>query len=172
MENKEAIFITIENLGVVDKEHTTRCFGSWIDHWEYGRHVKKYAGFRVDVKRKSNKDKVRRKVFEVDEALAIENSRASSFQVRNNKVADAFQEEDELEYPELLDGEAEQVTYVVQRTLCLPKIKNGPTFKVTKICKVSLDTGKHFVTCEVVDIKKSHVLFGRPWKHDMDATHQ
>ncbi|GKD39677.1 hypothetical protein Tco_1259884 [Tanacetum coccineum] len=80
-------------------------------------------GFRVDVKRKSIKDKVHReKVFEVEEALNIENSRASSFQVRgihvdetkvnavwdwpspkifpevrNNKVANVFQEEDELE---------------------------------------------------------------------------
>ncbi|GJX83256.1 RNA-directed DNA polymerase [Tanacetum coccineum] len=50
---------------------------------EYGRLVKKYEGFRVDVKRESIKDKVRReKVFEVDEGFDIENSRASSFQVR------------------------------------------------------------------------------------------
>ncbi|GKD60302.1 putative nucleotidyltransferase, ribonuclease H, partial [Tanacetum coccineum] len=83
MVNKEAIFITIENLVVADKEHTTRCFGSWIDRWEYGRRVKRYKGFRVDVKRKSIEDRVRReKVFEVDEALDIENSRVSSFQVR------------------------------------------------------------------------------------------
>ncbi|GKC42559.1 hypothetical protein Tco_1060281, partial [Tanacetum coccineum] len=33
-------------------------FGSWIDPWEYGRRVKKYEGFRVDVKSKSIKDKV------------------------------------------------------------------------------------------------------------------
>ncbi|GJZ08072.1 hypothetical protein Tco_0542355 [Tanacetum coccineum] len=151
MVNKEAIFITIENLVVVDKEHTTRCFGSWIDRWEYGRCIKKYEGFRVDVKRKSIEDKVRReKVFEVEEALNIENSRASSFQVRginvdetkvnavrdwsslktlpevrNNKVADAFQEEYELQCAEPLDGEAEQVTYVVQRTLCSPKVSDS-----------------------------------------------
>ncbi|GJY61609.1 hypothetical protein Tco_0462266 [Tanacetum coccineum] len=198
MVNKEAIFITIENLVIADKEHTTRCFGSWIDRWEYGRCIKKYEGFRVDVKRKSIEDKVRReKVFEVEEALNIENSRASSFQVRginvdetkvnavrdwsspktlpkvrNNKVADAFQEEYELQCAEPLDGEAEQVTYVIQRTLCSPKIKKGLALKVTEICKVSLAIGKHFVTCDVVDIEKSHVLFGRPWKHDMDATHQ
>ncbi|GJZ71593.1 hypothetical protein Tco_0635444 [Tanacetum coccineum] len=121
MANKEAIFITIKNWRV-DREHTTRCFGSWIDCWEYGRRVKNYEGFRVDVERKSIEDKVRReKEFEVDEPLDIENSRASSFQVRgihvdktkvnavrdwsspktfpdvkNNKVADAFQEEYEL----------------------------------------------------------------------------
>ncbi|GJT87878.1 RNA-directed DNA polymerase [Tanacetum coccineum] len=53
------------------------------DRWgvKVGR-FKKYEGFRVDVKRKSIEDKVHReKVFEVDEALDIENSRASSFQV-------------------------------------------------------------------------------------------
>ncbi|GKE23613.1 hypothetical protein Tco_1435125, partial [Tanacetum coccineum] len=116
MANKDAIFITTENLGVVDKEHITRCFGPWVDRWEYGRRVKKYKGFRVDVKRKSIEDKVHHeKVFGVDEALDIENSRASSFQVweihidktkvnhvrdwpspktlpkvRNNKVADVM----------------------------------------------------------------------------------
>ncbi|GJX72546.1 RNA-directed DNA polymerase [Tanacetum coccineum] len=87
MANKEGIFITTENLGVIDKEHTTRCFRSLVDRWEYGRHVKKYKGFQVDVKHKSIKDKVRReKVFEVDKALDIENSRVSSFQVRGIHV--------------------------------------------------------------------------------------
>ncbi|GKD38345.1 hypothetical protein Tco_1258552 [Tanacetum coccineum] len=94
---------------------------------------------RVREGKRGGKIEVRREVFDVDEALDIENSRASYFQVRgihvdetkvnevwdwslpktllevrNNKVADAFQEEDELEYAEPLDGEAEQVTYVVQ----------------------------------------------------------
>ncbi|GJU49954.1 hypothetical protein Tco_1219509 [Tanacetum coccineum] len=113
--------------------------------------LKKYEGFRVDVKRKSIEDKVRReKVFDVDEVLDIENSRASSFQVwgihvdeakvnavrdwsslktlpevRNNKVADTFQEEYELQCAESLDGEAEQVTYVVQQTLCSPKVSDS-----------------------------------------------
>ncbi|GJT84601.1 hypothetical protein Tco_1066318 [Tanacetum coccineum] len=68
MLDKEVILIAIENLVVVDKECTTRCF-------------------RVDVKRKSTEDKVHReKVFEVDEALDSENSMASSFQVRGNDV--------------------------------------------------------------------------------------
>ncbi|GJW62494.1 RNA-directed DNA polymerase [Tanacetum coccineum] len=49
--------------------------------------LKKYEGFQVDVKRKSREDKVHRKnVFEVNEALDIENSRASSFQVRGIHV--------------------------------------------------------------------------------------
>ncbi|GKD43909.1 hypothetical protein Tco_1268554 [Tanacetum coccineum] len=208
MANKDVIFITIENLRVADKEHTTRCFGSWVDRWEYGRHVKISECFRVDVKRKSTEDKVcREKVFDVDEALDIENSRASSFQVRgihvdetkinavrdwpspktlpevrNIKVADAFQEEDELEYAEPLDGEAKQVTYVVQRTLCSSKvsdssqmskalvkafklptephhspyqigwIKKGSTFKVTEICKVPLAIGKHYNELVTCDV--------------------
>nr|GFA09155.1 transposon Ty3-I Gag-Pol polyprotein [Tanacetum cinerariifolium] len=89
---------------------------SMVSPKEYGRRVKNYEGFRVDVKCKSIKDKVRRKkVFQVYEALDIENSRASSFhvrgiyvgetkvnavrdwslpkilpEVRNNKVADAL----------------------------------------------------------------------------------
>ncbi|GKD92401.1 hypothetical protein Tco_1372238 [Tanacetum coccineum] len=66
---------------------------SWqceVYHWEYCRRVKKYEGFRVDVKRKSIEDKVHReKVFDVDEALDIENSRASSFQVRGIHVDEA-----------------------------------------------------------------------------------
>ncbi|GJS08545.1 transposon ty3-I gag-pol polyprotein [Tanacetum coccineum] len=157
--------------------------------------VKGFNCFRVDVKRKSIEDKVRREVFEVDEALAIENSRArSSFQVRGNhvdetnvnavwdlaspkilpevrntKVVDAFQEEDELECAEPLDREAKQVTYIVQRVLCLPKIKKGLALKVTEICKVSLDMGKHYnelVTCNVVDMDTCHGLLGRPWQRD------
>ncbi|GJZ38037.1 transposon ty3-I gag-pol polyprotein [Tanacetum coccineum] len=218
-----------ENLLMVLPNESTHpdIFGSWIDPWEYGRRVKKYKGFRVDVKRKSIKDKVRREVFEVDEALAIKNSRASSFQVRGNhvdetkvnavrdwaspkilpgvrnyKVADAFQEEDELEYAEPLDGETK---LLVKEKICsiiidggncknlvfkalvkafkLPtephpspyqigRIKKGLALKVTEVCKVPLAIGKHFVTCDVVDIEKSHILFRRPWKHDMDATHQ
>ncbi|GJY75888.1 transposon ty3-I gag-pol polyprotein [Tanacetum coccineum] len=142
-------------------------------------------------------------------------------------------EEDELEYAEPLDGEAEQVAYVIQRTLRSPKvsdssqrnkifqtkclvkekivsiiidggscenlvskalvkafklptephpnpyqigwIKKGLTLKVTKICKVTLAIGKHYnelVTCDVVDMEACHVLLGRPWQHDVDATHQ
>ncbi|GJS75353.1 putative nucleotidyltransferase, ribonuclease H [Tanacetum coccineum] len=142
----------------------------------YDRCVKRYEGFRVDVRSKSIKYKVRReKVFEVDEALDIENSRASSFQVRgihvdktkvnavrnwslpktlpdvrNIKVADAFQEEDELEYANTLDGEAEQVTYVIQRTLCSPKVSNSSQrnkiFQTKclvkeKICSIIIDGG-------------------------------
>ena len=74
-------FIAIEDLVIIDKEFITRCFNSWVDHLECGRRVKKHKeSTRVNVKRKSIEDKVRReKVFEVDEALDSENSRASSF---------------------------------------------------------------------------------------------
>ncbi|GJX87945.1 putative nucleotidyltransferase, ribonuclease H, partial [Tanacetum coccineum] len=188
--------------------------------------VKGFNCFQVDVKRKSIKDKVRRdKVFDVDEALDIENSRASSFQVRgihvdetkvnavqdwsspktlpevrNNKVADAFQEEDELEYAKPLDGEAKHICSIiidggscknvvskaVVKAFKLPTepyhspyqigwIKKVLTLKVTEICKVPLAIGKHYnelVTYDVVDMEACHVLLGRPWQHDMDATHK
>ncbi|GKA38328.1 hypothetical protein Tco_0730879, partial [Tanacetum coccineum] len=140
-------------------------------------------GFRVDVKRKSIEDKVCREVFEDWASPKI------LLEVRYNKVADAFQEEYELGYVEPLDGEAEQVTYVVQRTLCSPKlptepypspyqigrIKKGLALKVTEICKVPLAIGKHyndFVTCDVVDMETCHVLLGRLRQHDVDSTHQ
>ncbi|GJT73641.1 transposon ty3-I gag-pol polyprotein [Tanacetum coccineum] len=63
---------------------------------------------------------------------------------------DVFQEEDELEYAEPLDGEAEQVTYVVQRTLCSPKVSDSSQgnkiFQTKclvkeKICSVMIDEG-------------------------------
>nr|GEV41235.1 transposon Ty3-I Gag-Pol polyprotein [Tanacetum cinerariifolium] len=110
----------------------------------------KIMGFNDD---EDVKDKVRHEVFEIDEALAIEGSRASSFQVMENHV-DETKGEDELEYVEPLDGAAEQVTYVVQRTLCSPKIgriKKGLALKVTEICKVPLTMRKHYnelVTCD------------------------
>ncbi|GJZ82654.1 zinc finger, CCHC-type containing protein [Tanacetum coccineum] len=226
---QRAIVITTgKNLVVADKEHTTRCFESCNDRWEYGRCIKKYEGFRVDVKRKSIEDKVcREKVFEVEEALNIENSRASSFQmrgihvvktkvnavwgwsspktlpeVRNNKVADAFQEEDELEHVEPLDGEMEQVTYVVQRTLYSPKVSDysqrnkifqTKCFVKEKICSIidgescenlafkalvkafKLPSEPHHSPYQIGRIKKGltfKVTEERPWKHDMDATYQ
>ncbi|GKG07656.1 hypothetical protein Tco_0330625 [Tanacetum coccineum] len=42
------------------------------------------------------------------------------------------------------------------------RIKKGLALKVIEICKVPLAIGKHFVTCDVVDIEKNHVLFERP----------
>ncbi|GJU44478.1 zinc knuckle CX2CX4HX4C containing protein [Tanacetum coccineum] len=141
--------------------------------------------------------------------------------------------DEELEYVEPLDGEAEQVTNIVQRTLCSPKvsdssqrnkilqtkclvnekicsiiidegscenlmskelvkafklptephlspyqigwIKKGSALKLTEICKIPLAIGKHYnelVTCDFVDMETCHVLLERPWKQDVDATHQ
>nr|GEU52353.1 retrotransposon protein, putative, Ty3-gypsy subclass [Tanacetum cinerariifolium] len=40
-------------------------------------------------------------------------------------IDDAFQEEDKLDYAEPLDGEAKQVTYVIQRTFCLPEVSDS-----------------------------------------------
>nr|GEY57522.1 hypothetical protein [Tanacetum cinerariifolium] len=155
MKNREVKSIIIENLGVVEKEYITRCFGSWVDRWEFCRHVKNI------------------KVNEVRDW----SSPKTSLEVRNNKFPNVFQEEDELEYGDLLDEEAKQVTYVVQRTLCLPKalvkafklptephpspyqfrrIKKGLTLKVTEICRVSLAMEKHYnelVLCDVVDME-------------------
>nr|GEY41104.1 hypothetical protein [Tanacetum cinerariifolium] len=70
----------------VVKKHVEKIQNLQIGYWwEYGRRVKKYEGYRVDVKYKSTKDKVRReRVFGVDEAIDSENLSASSFHVRGN----------------------------------------------------------------------------------------
>ncbi|CAL9758940.1 unnamed protein product, partial [Musa acuminata subsp. burmannicoides] len=52
-------------------------------------------------------------------------------------------------------------------------IKEGPTVTVTKICKTLL-IGKSYkeeVICEVVDMDACHVLLGRLWQYDVNATH-
>nr|GEV63410.1 Asp_protease_2 domain-containing protein [Tanacetum cinerariifolium] len=149
--------------------------------------------------RKSIEDKVRREVFEVDEALAIENSRASSFQMRGihvietrvNVVRDWSSPKtlpEEKICSIVIDGESckNLLSKALVKAFKLPTephhspdqigwIKKGPTLKVIEICKVPLAIGKHYnelVTCDVVDIEACHVLLGRPWQHDMDATHQ
>ena len=50
----------------------------------------------------------------------------------------------------------------------------GSRRTVSKICQVPISIGKFYkddVAFEVVDIDASHVLLGRPWKYDVDATH-
>ncbi|GJW93187.1 RNA-directed DNA polymerase [Tanacetum coccineum] len=73
-------------------------------------------------------------------------------EVRNNKVTDAFQEEYELQCAQPLDGEAEQVTYVVQRTLCSPKVSESSQrnkifqtkcLVMEKICFIIIDGGSY-----------------------------
>lgn len=54
-------------------------------------------------------------------------------------------------------------------------IKKGPSIKVTEVCHFPILIEKHYcesVTCGVVDMDACHVLLGRPWQHDVDATHK
>ena len=47
--------------------------------------------------------------------------------------------------------------------------------KVMYLCQVPIFIGKRykdFVTCDVVDMDKCHILLGRQWQHDVDATHK
>ncbi|GJZ88888.1 hypothetical protein Tco_0660670 [Tanacetum coccineum] len=75
-------FECVHNLNIRDLDYgliLRMSMKNQIQFSRNGRRVKKYEGFRVDVKRKSVEDKVSHEVFDVDEALDIENSRASSF---------------------------------------------------------------------------------------------
>ncbi|GJS84343.1 transposon ty3-I gag-pol polyprotein [Tanacetum coccineum] len=65
-------------------------------------------------------------------------------------VDEAFQEEDKLEYAKPLDGEDKQVTYVIQHTLCSPKVsdssKRNKIFQTKclvkeKFCSIIIDGG-------------------------------
>ena len=54
-------------------------------------------------------------------------------------------------------------------------IKKGPSIKVTALCHVPIPIGKFYqdsVAYDIVDIDKCHILLGRPWQHDIDATHK
>nr|GFA28738.1 putative nucleotidyltransferase, ribonuclease H [Tanacetum cinerariifolium] len=94
---------------------------------------------------------------EVDEALNIENLKASSFQVRGinvnetkvNVVRDWSLPKTLLELPNEPYPSPYQIGY----------IKKGSTLKVIEICKVPLAIRKHYnelVTCDVIDIEACH----------------
>jgi len=54
-------------------------------------------------------------------------------------------------------------------------IKQGSYIKISALCQVPIFIGKHYqdsVSCDVVDMDKCHILLGRLWKHDVDATHR
>lgn len=54
-------------------------------------------------------------------------------------------------------------------------IKKGAEAKVTEVCKVPLSIGKTYkdeITCDVIDMDACHVLLGRPWQFDVNATHK
>ncbi|XP_073116020.1 uncharacterized protein [Elaeis guineensis] len=53
-------------------------------------------------------------------------------------------------------------------------IKEVKGIKVTEHCKVPLSIGKYYrdeVVCDILDMDACHILFGRPWQYDLDATH-
>ncbi|CAH1422619.1 unnamed protein product [Lactuca virosa] len=54
-------------------------------------------------------------------------------------------------------------------------IKKGPTIKVTDICRLPISIGKTYkeeVIYDVLEMVTCHVLLGRLWQHDVDATHK
>ncbi|GJS47530.1 RNA-directed DNA polymerase [Tanacetum coccineum] len=113
------------------------------------------VGFRVDVKRKSIENKVRReKVFEVDEALDIENPRASSFQVKGIHVDEPrsirFGIGLQLRYCPSCENLVSKALVKAFKFPTEPHhspyqigwIKKGSVPKVTEICKIPLAIGK------------------------------
>ena len=53
-------------------------------------------------------------------------------------------------------------------------IRKGENIRITRQCNLPLSLGKYYrsnVMCVVVDMDASHVLLGRPWQFDVDATH-
>uniref|UniRef100_A0ACD5WY96 Uncharacterized protein n=1 Tax=Avena sativa TaxID=4498 RepID=A0ACD5WY96_AVESA len=54
-------------------------------------------------------------------------------------------------------------------------IKKGANIRITKQCNLPFSLGKYYrsnVLHDVVDMDASHVLLGRPWQFDVDATHK
>ena len=54
-------------------------------------------------------------------------------------------------------------------------IKKGLEVEVLEVCKVPLSIGKYYkdeIVCDVVDMDTCHILLGRPWHYDVDATYK
>ncbi|CAL8119096.1 unnamed protein product [Prunus armeniaca] len=52
-------------------------------------------------------------------------------------------------------------------------VTKGPSVRVVVTCHVPLSIGKHYrddVLCDVIDMDACHILLGRPWQFDVDAT--
>ena len=55
------------------------------------------------------------------------------------------------------------------------QIKKGSSINVTDLCHIPISIGKYyqdFISCDVVDMDACHILLGRPWQDDVDATHR
>ena len=54
-------------------------------------------------------------------------------------------------------------------------IKQGVETKVTETCHFQFSIGRNYmdkITCDVVDMDACHVILGRPWQYDVDATYR
>ena len=54
-------------------------------------------------------------------------------------------------------------------------IKKGVESKVTRTCRFSFSSGKTYldeIVCDVVEMDACHMILGRPWQSDVDATHK
>ncbi|PON83156.1 Zinc finger, CCHC-type [Trema orientale] len=54
-------------------------------------------------------------------------------------------------------------------------IKKGPEVQVLEVCKIPLSIGKYYkyeIVCDVMDMDACHILLGRPWHYDIDATYK
>ena len=55
----------------------------------------------------------------------------------------------------------------------IARIKKGPEVQVLEVCKVPLSIRRYYkdeIICDVVDMDTCHILLGRSWHNDVDAT--
>lgn len=54
-------------------------------------------------------------------------------------------------------------------------IRSGDAVNVSKSCKTPLSIGRRYkaeIICDEVDMNVTHIILGRPWQYDVDATHK